>query len=182
MLFKDTYNREYLKHYQELAETELGIQIYQARWKLIEQYCQGHMTLLDYGSGPGSFGKQSTNGFLITNYDINPFSGFDKYPDGEFDILTMWDSIEHLEIPLEPIRNHIPEWIFITTPNLDMCTGNDWRHYKPNEHISLFTPSQLCMDISQEGYILREFNFKEGFLRNPNRPKDIFTMVFKRAN
>jgi len=112
------YDEAYAQRFRERADTDLGRKIYACRWKLVEEYCHGPLRLLDYGCGPGAFHTVSTNGFVTRGYDINPHCGYPSMPKGQFDIVTMWDVIEHLDSPVAVIRDLDPTWLFICTPNL----------------------------------------------------------------
>lgn len=175
------YNKDYIERYIERANTSLGRTIYKARWDLIEKYCHGNLKLLDYGCASGAFHKSSRNGFVTSGYDVNPLSQYHKLPEGKVDILTMWDVIEHLHDPSEPIRKFNPEYLFITTPNLHR--GVDfptWKHNRPQEHLHYFDEDSLGRLVEQEGYEVLEFNYIEGAIRDPEKDLDIVTVVARK--
>ena len=176
------YNEAYYSRFVERANSELGKLIYASRWELVEKYCHGKMTLLDYGCGPGAFHKSARNGFITYGYDINPCCGFPSVPDRKVDILTMWDSIEHLEEPWEIIGSINPKYIFIGTPNIDSVKDDvtKWKHYRPNEHLHYFHLGSLTHNLERLGYGILEYNFTEGNLRDKECPQAIITVVAKR--
>lgn len=176
------YDRAYYEKYVERGQTELGQKIYASRWDLVEKYCHGSMTVLDYGCGPGSFHKASRNGFITYGYDINPFCGFTDLPEEKVEILTMWDSIEHLESPWETIKVINPEYIFLSTPNVDVVTGDitEWKHYRPDEHLHYFNKQSLTERLVSIGYEILEHNFIEGELRDKDCPEAIITIAAKK--
>lgn len=193
------YDDEYAKRYAALAATPLGRAIYTNRWALIQRYV-GSGTVLDYGSGPGSFNAHGPDSFTRFNYDINPACGFTTkvwlpskvtYEGGKptyhhdyprINILTMWDSIEHVANFYGEIKDINPEWVFLSTPNIMACTGpvEFEKHLRLREHIHHFEPYGMEVIFDDMGYQLLESNYDEGKLRDPKRPNAIFTQVYKK--
>lgn len=173
------YDEEYHKKFLERANTELGKKIYAARWDFIEGFCHGKLKLLDYGCASGAFHKSAVNGYETYGYDVNPHCGFPTTPDFPIDILTMWDSIEHLHDPVGVIRKIDPTWIFLTTPNLESVKEpvRNWRHYRPREHIHYFDLHSLTEILDYCGYQVIAHEFKEGALRDPQNPTAIITVA-----
>ncbi len=185
-LTKELYNETYKKKYMELATTPLGQAIYAARWALVMRFVQSGV-VLDYGSGPGAFNAHGPDCFERLNYDINPTCGFTEkvwQKSGQvIDVLTMWDSIEHDPNFYQTIKDIDPEWLFITTPNLESLLGRPilgWTHYRPGEHIFYFDRHSLRVILEDLGYEILEMNFDEGRLRRPEHPDWILTVVAKK--
>lgn len=176
----EIYDENYHKKFLERAQTELGHKIYAERWRFIEQYCHGELTLLDYGCASGAFHQSSMNGYKTYGYDINPHCGFPQLPDVEkVDILTMWDSLEHVPDPVGLIEMVQPRWLFLSTPNLESVRGDirEWRHYRPREHIYYFDRHSLGEILKYAGYKVLEHNFNEGRLRDPQNPEAIISVA-----
>lgn len=179
---KNIYNQEYYTRYQNRSDTETGKKIYDSRWEIIEKYCHGNMTLLDYGCASGAFHTSARNGFVTFGYDINPHSPYHREINGQMDIVTMWDVIEHLHDPKDTIKKLNPKMLFISTPNkgaVEKLEG--WRHYRPDEHLWYFDLPSLESLLRECGFKIVEHNFTEGSIRNPERPQDIITVVAERA-
>ena len=180
------YDETYRDRYLAQSQTPLGKAIYYSRWALILKYLQGG-TVLDYGCGPGAFNSCGPESFKRFNYDINPTCGFtervwtgaNKWP---ITALTMWDSIEHVPNFYGEIKEINADWLFISTPNLESVIEPVmfFRHYRPKEHIYYFDRHSLGVILEDLGYEIKEMNFDEGKLRNPNRPDAILTVVAKR--
>lgn len=176
------YGKDYCQKYEEYSNSELGRKIYSTRWALIEKYCHGDMTLLDWGCAGGAFHLSSVNGFRCGGYDVNPCSPFSEQPGlGKRDILTMWDSIEHMTDISSPFI-YSPDWVFISTPNLESVKVpiKEWKHYRPFEHIHYFDKYSLESMLAPLGYVPVEFNYDEGALRDPKNPEAILTAVFQK--
>lgn len=181
------YDAAYHNKFLERANTELGKKIYQARWDLVMRHAHGNLTLLDFGCASGAFHTSSPNGYRTEGYDVNPHTGFsstERMGFREFDIMTMWDSIEHVHDPVGLIESLEPTWIFLSTPNLESVRGDirQWRHYRPAEHLYYFDRHSLTEILGHCGYDVKEVNFEEGALRDPQNPEAIITMAAKRRS
>lgn len=180
-LYDNLYNKQYLKKYIGLSNTPLGKLIMQARWNLIKSFCN-RGSLIDYGCGSGAFIKLAPDSFDVNGWDINPYSRYSKHsPIGHYNILTMWDVIEHLPSPLFPLVEYTPNFIFVVTPNADNTSFekfNTWKHYKPLEHLNYYTLKTLSMSMLSMGYKYIHHDFNEGELRDPSNREAILTAVF----
>lgn len=181
---RNIYNIDYYKRFVERGESEVGKAIYDSRWEIIEKHCHGKLNLLDYGCASGAFHKSSRNGFSTYGFDVNPYSGFTKMPDAKVDILTMWDVIEHLHEPERVIRQVNPEYLFLSTPNVDDVKGplENWRHYRPGEHLHYFSPKSIEIFLGECGYDVIDSNYDEGAIRDPENPKAIVTVAARRRS
>jgi 2-polyprenyl-3-methyl-5-hydroxy-6-metoxy-1,4-benzoquinol methylase len=175
----EIYDSAYAERYRQRAQSDIGRKIYASRWALIEKYCHGKMRLLDYGCAGGAFHLSSTNGYMAEGYDINPAYGFNKTPLGYFNVITMWDSIEHMHEPWVFIQERMPQWLFLSTPNLESVKGpvKEWKHFRPAEHVYYFDQHSLRFHLEAAGYEIMEFNYDEGALRDPSNPEAIITCV-----
>jgi hypothetical protein len=183
MDLNEVYDNEYLQKYMKNANTELGRTIYRCRWELIQKYIK-EGSLLDYGCGPNAFNDQGSDVFDRYGYDINPYSGFNKIPFRRWDIVTFWDSLEHIPNFYETIKRFDAKWLFITCPNVESVQGSitQWRHYRPEEHLFYFDRHSLKIILQALGYKIKEISFEEGALRNPQDPKAIITVVAERVD
>lgn len=175
-------SREYLEEYYQEANSELGKQIIDSRWEFVQSHVS-HGTLLDYGCGIGHFIQAAPEGFICEGYDNNKFSPYtdESVLSLTYDIVTMWDVIEHLQSPLEPIIRAKPNYVFICTPDADSINGRPfkWKHYKPGEHLIYFTGRTLMMSLNGIGFDCIGISHKEGELRNPNNKYAIIAMAFR---
>ena len=83
------------------------------------------------------------------------------YDDATFDLITMWDVIEHVADPgalLRTARSLLkPEGLLVVeTQNIDSlfarALGPRWHHYKHEEHIYHFTPESLRRLLGDAGF------------------------------
>lgn len=83
------------------------------------------------------------------------------YPDGYFDVVTMWDVIEHLQSPrqyLQRIASILRPGglLSITTPNIRSLSfwllGVHWSEIGPNDHLYYFTPRTMARLLDECGF------------------------------
>lgn len=84
-----------------------------------------------------------------------------NYPNGYFDVVTMWDVIEHLQSPRRYLQR-IAEilrpggLLSITTPNIRSLSfwllGVDWTEIGPNDHLYYFTPRTMARLLDECGF------------------------------
>jgi SAM-dependent methyltransferase len=84
-----------------------------------------------------------------------------EYPDASFDVITMWDVVEHVVDPrsllLEARRLLKPDGLLVLeTQNIDSAfarlLGPRWHHYKHAEHVYHFTPGTIRKLVTDCGF------------------------------
>jgi SAM-dependent methyltransferase len=174
------YDKSYVMKYQRYEKTNTGVAIQELRRLLVSGHV-GSGRVLDYGCGVGSFVKEARKyGFDVAGYDINPHG---EYCDpivllDDYDIVTFWDSIEHIQDPAELIQRLDAEWVFVCTPSTDDFGGKmtDWRHYMPEEHCHYFNEKSLTAMLDACGYDVVEANYSESVLRTGGGGKNIISI------
>ena len=178
-LYQEEYwksNDPSLKGYANyFAEKSLYIKTFTKRWKMMRSYIPNKKTydILDIGCSNGVFLEVvdkhiSINGMGIdiSKSVIDEASSKIKKPNlvfenirieelntnKKFDIITMWDVIEHVEHPVDVLnkvysllkRDGI---IVFETQNINSIlakiSGKKWHHYKHNEHIYHFNRKSI---------------------------------------
>jgi SAM-dependent methyltransferase len=176
------YDQDYYQKYQRYAGTNLGRDIVSQRADLVQSYLSKGK-VFDFGCGAGNFFHEMVaRGYEATGFDINQASGFCEVERvfKEYDALTAWDSIEHLNNPLELLKGIKAEYVFLCTPNLDNCEEVlAWKHYRPREHIHYFKESSLRALLDAAGYRTLAVTFEESKLRIDGE-RNIITIVGKR--
>lgn len=135
--------------------------------------------LLDFGCGGGSYlCEMAARGWQVTGLDVSPEVvrairrdlGFDAlagslpHPElspGSFDVVTMWQSLEHVHRPLEVLRAAyellIPGGkLVLAVPNFDCLTaawfGEHWFGLDLPRHLTHFTPETLRETLRAGGF------------------------------
>jgi 2-polyprenyl-3-methyl-5-hydroxy-6-metoxy-1,4-benzoquinol methylase len=153
------------------------------RRRFVTRYCQGGR-LLDLGCSVGTFltGMQHLDNWELFGVEINPdvaqiarqrytlnvFTGTLEeaaYPDDHFDVVTMWDVLEHLHDPVGTLQeiNRILKpggIVVIRVPNLASLDarlfGNAWAGLDAPRHLYVFTPKTLAVALEKAGFSVVE--------------------------
>lgn len=153
--------------------------------------------ILDIGSGYGYFRKACTDAGWLTQgveiskyacsvanemYGLETYCGsledFSETCDDRFDVIVMWDFIEHVEDPIANlgIARRLLTFgglLFIRTPNLDAIEfevfGSAYHSLK-REHLNLFSALSLSRCMTDSGLMpvmtLSESHLLSGFVRS----------------
>jgi SAM-dependent methyltransferase len=135
--------------------------------------------LLDFGCGTGNFLKlMADQGWQVTGLDaavgavgsvreehgLTALVGTLPHPDlrpGSFDVITMWQSLEHVHRPLailrEAYRLLVPGGkLIVATPNIDSLPfrlfGKSWFALDLPRHLTHFTPVTLTAMLNCAGF------------------------------
>lgn len=155
------------KHYQRIAQTEMGKKLTAFRVGWVESHLGSRNgRLLDLGIGSGKFiYTWNVMGGTGEGFDVNPHgiawlkaNGLMHKPgSAKLDVITMWDVLEHLRNPAEWLdRVRTNGWVFTTIPL--MLSGNHAirsKHYKPREHRWYWTWEGLVEYMGEHGFSLR---------------------------
>lgn len=148
------YNHEYFEKYIDLARTHMGIQLNNARVAFTRKNYKGG-SVCDVGVGGLAF----CTSYVSDGYDINPFAEralktlglFGDPYINNYECLTMWDVIEHIDDPRALVANS--NTIVLSTPIYD---GFDHivrsKHFKPDEHLWYFTNAGLEYFMNTLGF------------------------------
>jgi SAM-dependent methyltransferase len=140
--------------------------------ELVKRYVREPRRLLDVGAGAGSFVRAALDqewnavgiersGAAISRakqfYEVDLLS---EVPPEQFDVITLWDVIEHLRDPQEflmMLQEHLTEdgYLFVETGNLESWLraflGDEWHLYLFDHHY-YFSPSSLQEILRRAGY------------------------------
>jgi 2-polyprenyl-3-methyl-5-hydroxy-6-metoxy-1,4-benzoquinol methylase len=135
--------------------------------RMVRRYDQDRATIriLDYGGGNGLLARRlRTAGFAhVTTYD--PFTPeFCSRPDDTFDLITSYETFEHLPDPL-PVLDVLVDMLtpsgavlfstLVQPPDLDMT----WWYIAPrNGHVSLFSERALAVAWQRRGFTVESLS------------------------
>lgn len=164
---------------------------------LARRFGQPGGLLLEIGCGLGHLVGQLEGTFCTYGLDVNPWAlqkaikeapntplslgSVEDLPFSSnlFDVIIIKHVVEHLPRPEHAIRELgrtlAPGGILIlSTPNLDSLLkpikGEDWIGYKDPTHISLKSPEEWLNLLSEEGELLVDQVFSDGFWDTPYIP------------
>ena len=154
--------------------------IHYPRLSLIEKY-RKNGRLLDVGCASGAF-MSSTRmrgwepsgielsqisaryGREVEDLDIKVGTLFDAgFATGYFDVVTMWEVIEHLPAPagyLMEVKRILREGgaVLLSTPNVNSLTrriiGKKWEVISPEEHLHLFSERTIKTLFEKSGFLV----------------------------
>jgi 2-polyprenyl-3-methyl-5-hydroxy-6-metoxy-1,4-benzoquinol methylase len=200
-LYGQSYARTYLKY----AETDINTPLQLFRLGLVSRWLKAKDKIFDVGCCIGEFIRFAEDYYNCCGYEPNSiaaslaadrvhstiYHGFsNSIP--KSNCVTLFDVLEHLEFPqtfLALLRDKymLPSSVLvITTPNVDVIPTTDdaalrrWKHYKPNEHLFLYTESSLEIMLSQLGFRTIHWGREESDIRPGNPDGDIMTCVARR--
>jgi hypothetical protein len=164
------------------------------RYDLIKRHIPEFETICDFGYGNGAFIKDcQTQGHTCFAYDIstyplpNTITKVDNVDEHELDVLTFFDSIEHVEDEnlLQFLNNKKAKYFVISVPwyhaLLSQQWFEDWKHRRPNEHLHHFDAIGLCRLLDMANCdILHVGNDEDAIRKSTGYWPNILTVVAKR--
>ena len=153
--------------------------------RLVQRIARGG-ALLDFGAGAGAFVRIALDGgwqacgversasavaAARNRYDVGLLTDL---PAGPFDVITLWDVIEHLTEPAALLATLVSRlkpggWLFIETGNWEsrrrLCEGDRWKLFLFDHHF-YFSPASLAAVLDQAG--LTRFRLLNGQVHLPS--------------
>lgn len=204
------YSKSYIDGYRKEDETykRKALILYAMRYGFVVANNAGRIpeSILDIGYGSGGFLDICVeSGCNAYGYDIakseekKSFSVIDNF-DGiftrHFDVVTFFDSLEHME-DIYWLHRLDCDFVCISVPwcrwerikeeqsesNADSWFEN-WKHRKPDEHLHHFSGGALIHYMADMGYTaVSSMSHIEDSIRKPEETEhNILTMIFKRKS
>jgi 2-polyprenyl-3-methyl-5-hydroxy-6-metoxy-1,4-benzoquinol methylase len=148
---------------------------------LVQKYSQGGARLLDIGCSTGIFLQiAASRGWQISGLEPSSWAverARERCPEGRiihgslekadlpqssFDVITLWDVLEHVPSPKESLHK-ITEWLvpggwlFLNVPNIDSFMARLTGHHWPlllREHLWYFSPATIEALLNLTGFEL----------------------------
>lgn len=157
----------------------LGVSLTEERYKFALKHMSNTADVCDVGIGSGQFVERSGG----HGFDINPVAQKWLYAHGyfgdpykhDFEALTMWDVLEHIDDPSPLLERH--SLIITSLPihsSLEGCLAS--KHLRPDEHIWHFTHEGIIKFMGLFGYECQDIADFETKLGR----ESIMTYCFKR--
>ena len=176
-------NKQYdLDYFEVMLRQNSGTaeKICKVRWDLVMRFKP--KVVLDYGSGCGWFRAFRPKGVEVDTFDIGKHK-FGKFPQtgichDHYDMVCFWDTLEHIPnfAVVQDVLD-ITDFVVLSIPippvNVMNFNIEDWKHFKPGEHLHYFTEATLDAFWSKLG-------FEKVFSGSPECPprQDIITAVY----
>lgn len=179
------YNSQYLLEYETRYLSDLGVEIREARkekmqWKLNHHFAGQSVNVFDVGCGVASCLEGLTEIKSLSKYD--PLFRWKNNHFMPSDVVVFFDSFEHFENPWKLVSLMDPYMVYITMPVLpeDYRAGYkpllDWKHYKPREHLILFSTDGIKKYMDHLGYAVYTIEENERVFGR----EDIYSFTFLR--
>ncbi len=182
---EDFFNDSGSKHgFSDYEKEKVSLQkTFGERLKIIRKYKDGGK-LLDVGCATGTFLEEASKYFEAYGSEISAYAtkvAQEKnlnvlcgdlpgtpFMDMGFDVVTLWDTIEHLENPVEMIRTigkitSPGSVVILTTGDVEgfvaKLSGRYWHLYNIPQHLSYFSQITVAAALKAGGFILREVTY-----------------------
>ena len=149
--------------------------------------------LLDYGAGTFRFAEAAGGTWRWNAYGYEPATPdhplqrklrgkLDAEP---WDVVTFFDSLEHLIDPAGTIRRLSPRWLMVSVPECHYPHVPQWfmtwKHRRPGEHLWHWNRRSLAVFMDCQGYQeVMASSFEDEFRKNPSQPEpNILTAIYR---
>lgn len=160
------YDDAYLAKCEAYADGPISKAINNARCALILRHAAPDAALLDIGAGSGAFMRCAASwglaakGFDVIEESANRLRAQGLYADNAagFDVVTMWDVMEHLENPADTLRTlRSGTLLFVSIPVFpNLVEIRSSKHYRPGEHLYYWTAQGFVAWMHQHGFNMLE--------------------------
>jgi len=178
------YDAAYFENMLHMYSGSAG-KIAETRWDFVKE--AGARTILDFGCGCNFMTIFAPDGTDVDSYDIGHIDD-NPYPQtgirrDHYDLVLFHDVLEHIDWENNPdakIEEIVQKtrWISVTVPMLpDGQPLEEWKHYKPGEHLTYFTGESLDKFFEERGFV----KAKSGYPECPPRI-DILSVLYRRED
>lgn len=191
------YDDLYARKYEAYLYSDQGMLLNTFRLHFVLSYVKPSQksVLLDYGCASGGFVRGTVDFWHTIGYDVNP--SYAKYwekrqqvclhpwgqidfrlspPTQTVDILTCFDSLEHVTSPGGLLMYYSPKHVFISIPLVGKKRLLTSKHYRTDEHLHYFTHKSLVGFMKKHGYKMLERSVRESELGR----EDVWTYAFRK--
>lgn len=183
--FEKAYSGDETFNYDYYRNTKAIIMRNCERFRYIRRFIREDSLVLDYGAGMGYFVKVCTDRGIkadgieksiaaIKYADEMLKIKYIKEPSGKYNLITLWDTIEHLAHPVDTVnllKDHLEGYLIIETANADTWKYNDSWSYLNIDHNYYFAVDTLKFMMEQLG-----FSF-EGIINTRKYLKYLFPII-----
>lgn len=179
--FNDSGTKHGFSNYKKEADNIK--KTFRERTVLLKKY-KNSGTLLDIGCAMGTFMEMAAESWDVYGIEISSYASkiakekklkvFNgrlqnaPYINSKFDIVTLWDTIEHLNDPLETVQ-FIGKMlkpggiIALTTPDVGSAvariSGKYWHLYNIPQHLSYFSKNTIGDLLNKGGFKVKEISY-----------------------
>ncbi len=146
---------------------------FRRRLRILASYLPRRGKLVDVGCADGYFLELArADGWEVMGVEISEemaaessgrlnipiVTSVDRLPPGEFDVITMWEVLEHLPDPVAELQRLVQRlrpggFLMLSTPNAGhwqaLRAPETWTAYRPPAHLVLFTADSLRLVLEK---------------------------------
>jgi len=193
------YDEEYVRsRYDTYLTTDA---ISRLRANIVEVFCPTYQLpgVLDFGCGNGSFLEEmSSRGWAAWGMDVSGYKFWERpysilkasNSSIPVDVVTFFDSLEHLPRPQAILKNLNCRYVVISLPWLPTDGMNieefvesfmAWKHRRYGEHLWHFNPATLSKMMENVGfYCVHVGNFEDRIRKGDGTRPNILTAIFEK--
>lgn len=160
------YDGAYYEHYCGLEGSPIATALNDARLAMLARHMPAPARVLDVGVGSGAFLRAARGaGYEAKGRDVNPHAikmleerRWLAQEGEDFDAVTFWDSLEHIEEPEEALKSAQRGAVVLVAVPLfkDLRKVRESKHYKPGEHLYYWTRDGFLAWMEAWGFRLLE--------------------------
>lgn len=165
------YDDAYFDKYAAYEGTVVAMALNDGRCEMLGRHAAPGMSVLDIGAGCGTFVRQARDaGYNAKGFDVIPktvehLREIDAFADDpeSFDVVTFWDSLEHIENPETVLGRVAPGAIVLVAMPIfdDLRNIRASKHYRPGEHFYYMTLDGLVGWMALWGFRMLEVSDHE---------------------
>ena len=152
---------------------------FRSKLNWLSKFCEPNLTLLDVGANMGQFCSVAESKYRTTGIEVSPAAvelgrkhfhanlhvgSIYELPEttrGAFDIVTLWDVVEHLENTEEALREvgkclKPNGHLFVSSPDAGSLAarllGRRWHYVDVDQHLALFSAKLLSDVLRSAGF------------------------------
>jgi SAM-dependent methyltransferase len=158
------YGADYLAKVDAYDGNEVSKAVNAGRCAMMSRLLSPGSSVFDIGAGSGAFIREARHfGFKAYGDDVIPEArlrlrelGYldDGSLQGEYDAVTAWDVLEHMEHPKDALCGLLPgTLLFASIPIFRDLRGiRSSKHYRPGEHLYYFTAQGFVDWMVRQGF------------------------------
>lgn len=166
-----SYGSEYMAKVDAYEGGAIAKAVIAGRCAMLARHFPSKAKVLDVGAGSGAFVREAVKaGFWASGYDVIPEAyarliAAGTYADdpSQFEAVTFWDTLEHMEDPelrLRQVRKGA--FLFASVPVFKDLSGiRESKHYRPGEHLYYWTIRGFVEWMALYGFRFLEFSGHE---------------------
>lgn len=188
------YDENYIDTYNHLDCTSMSKLRYD---NIVSVIGRKPNSILDVGYGNGNFLQYCYSQGVeeLYGYDVSPqptpepAKRVDNLVIGNYDVITFFDSLEHME-NADAVINSLAycNYVCVSVPecrdalNFTLSWFNNWKHRKIDEHIWYFSKTSLIKFMNTFNYkLIAVNNVEDNIRKNANGEPNILTAIFEKS-